>query len=37
MSMLVDKNITIQKGQEYKVCIVEMDNKENFFHDAYLY
>lgn len=36
MSMLVDKKITIQKGKEYKVCIVEMDNKENFFHDAYL-
>lgn len=36
MSILINKEITIKKGQEYKVCIVKMDHEENFFHDAYL-
>lgn len=30
------KSITIVKGQEYKVCKIDMKNENNFLHDSYL-
>lgn len=36
MSNIINKIISIKKGEEYKVCEISMAEESNFFHDVYL-
>lgn len=36
MSNIVNKTISVKKGEEYKVCKVSMAEEDNFFYDVYL-